>query len=339
MNPTEKHLVIPVGYQTKMNVRETEIAIKLVKDQVEAQIADTLNLTRVSAPLYVRPETGLNDNLSGVERPVSFDIQSINAEVEVVQSLAKWKRMALLRYGFQLGEGIYADMNAIRRDEELDNIHSVYVDQWDWELIISREQRTTEMLKQTVLEIYRCLYRVENHVLRLFSYLSRKLPTSLFFITSQELEDRYPHLTPKQREDEICRQEKAVFILQIGDRLKSGGVHDGRAPDYDDWSLNGDLLFWYPTLDRALEISSMGIRVDEKSMREQLIKADCSDRMDLEFHRMVLDGSLPYTIGGGIGQSRLCMFYLDKAHIGEVQASVWPDEVHEICRQNNIVLL
>jgi len=335
----DDNLAIPANYQSKLDVRETEIAIKLVKDQVETQIADTLNLTRVSAPLYVRPETGLNDNLNGIERPVSFDIKDIGAHVEVVQSLAKWKRMALARYGFQPGEGLYTDMNAIRRDEVLDNLHSVYVDQWDWELIITREQRTRATLQQIVLELYRCFHRIENHILRYYPMLNRKLPSDLFFITSQELEDQYPGLTAKQREDEICREKRAVFIMQIGEKLRSGQSHDGRAPDYDDWQLNGDLLFWNPTLERAFEISSMGIRVDEISMREQLLKSGCTDRMDLEFHRMILNRELPYTIGGGIGQSRLCMFYLDKAHIGEVQSSVWPDTMISTCQQNGIILL
>lgn len=335
----DDNLAIPANYQSKLDVRETEIAIKLVKDQVETQIADTLNLTRVSAPLYVRPETGLNDNLNGVERPVSFDIKDIGAHVEVVQSLAKWKRMALARYGFQPGEGLYTDMNAIRRDEILDNLHSVYVDQWDWELIITHEQRTIATLQQIVLELYRCFHRIENHILRYYPMLNRKLPSDLFFITSQELEDQYPGLSAKQREDEICREKRAVFIMQIGEKLRSGQSHDGRAPDYDDWQLNGDLLFWNPTLERAFEISSMGIRVDEYSMREQLIKSGCTDRMNLEFHRMILNRELPYTIGGGVGQSRLCMFYLDKAHIGEVQSSVWPDNMISTCQQNGIVLL
>jgi aspartate--ammonia ligase len=335
----DDNLAIPANYQSKMDVRETEIAIKLVKDQVETQIADTLNLTRVSAPLYVRPETGLNDNLNGIERPVSFDIKDIGAHVEVVQSLAKWKRMALARYGFQSGEGLYTDMNAIRRDEVLDNIHSVYVDQWDWELIITREMRTLATLQQVVLELYRCFHRIENHILRYYPMLDRKLPADLFFITSQDLEDQYPGLTAKQREDEICREKRAVFIMQIGEKLKSGQSHDGRAPDYDDWQLNGDLLFWNPTLERAFEISSMGIRVDELSMREQLVKSGCTDRMNLVFHQMILKRELPYTIGGGIGQSRLCMFYLDKAHIGEVQSSVWPDNMLMTCQQNGIVLL
>ncbi|HBP38906.1 MAG TPA: aspartate--ammonia ligase [Clostridiales bacterium] len=333
------HLTVPVHYQAKLDVRETEIAIKLIKDQAEAQIADTLNLTRVSAPLFVRPETGLNDNLNGVERPVSFDIKDIGAQVEVVQSLAKWKRLALASYGFHPGEGLYTDMNAIRRDEVLDNLHSVYVDQWDWEKIITRRQRSLEFLQAIVLDIYRCLCRVENHVLRHYPQLERKLPANLYFITSQELEDRYPDYTPRQREDEICREKKAVFILQIGGKLKSGLAHDGRAPDYDDWQLNGDLLFWYPVLERSFEISSMGIRVDEQSMREQLIQAGCPEREVLDFHQRVLQNAVPLSVGGGIGQSRLCMFFLDKAHIGEVQASVWPDSMLADCRQFGINLL
>lgn len=335
----EDQLAIPANYRSKMDIRETEIAIKLVKDQVETQIADTLNLTRVSAPLYVRPETGLNDNLNGVERPVSFDIKDLGADVEVVQSLAKWKRLALARYGFKPGEGLYTDMNAIRRDEVLDNLHSVYVDQWDWELIITRQQRNLDTLKKVVLDLYRCFCRIENHILRVYPQLDRKLPAEICFISSQELEDRYPDMTPKQREDEICREKKAVFIMQIGEKLKSGISHDGRAPDYDDWQLNGDLLFWYPTLERAFEVSSMGIRVDETAMRDQLIQADCADRMKLDFHRRILEGSLPFTIGGGIGQSRICMFYLDKAHIGEVQSSVWPEKMLEACQHYGMYLL
>lgn len=335
----ENQLAVPANYRSKMDVRQTETAIKLIKDQFEAQLADTLNLTRVSAPLYVRPETGLNDNLNGIERPVCFDIKDISADVEVVQSLAKWKRMALARYGFNPGEGLYTDMNAIRRDETLDNMHSVYVDQWDWELIITREQRTLETLLTVVLDIYRCFHRVENHILRYYPELDRKLPPDLHFITSQELEDRYPELSPRQREDEICREMKAVFILQIGEKLKSGLPHDGRAPDYDDWQLNGDLLFWYPTLERSFEVSSMGIRVDERSMRNQLDKANCAERSNLDFHQKVLSGALPFTIGGGIGQSRTCMFFLDKAHIGEVQASVWPAEMLDACQHFGMTLL
>ena len=335
----EKNLSIPAGYQNKLGIRETEIAIKLLKDQFEAQLADTLSLVRVSAPLFVRPETGLNDNLNGVERPVDFDIRDLSARVEIVQSLAKWKRQALGNYGFKPGEGLYTDMNAVRRDEVLDNIHSVYVDQWDWELIITREQRTIETLQIVVREIFRCFRRTENHLVRQYPQFSRKLPDRLFFITSQDLEDRYPEMTPREREHAICREKQAVFIMQIGEKLRSGEPHDGRAPDYDDWSLNGDLIFWYPTLERAFEVSSMGIRVDARVMREQLVKAGCEDRAKLDFHGRILQDRLPLTIGGGIGQSRLCMYFLDKAHIGEVQASVWPDEMVAGCRKNGMNLL
>lgn len=335
----EKNLSIPAGYQNKLDIRETEIAIKLLKDQFETQLADTLNLVRVSAPLFVRPETGLNDNLNGVERPVDFDIRDLSARVEIVQSLAKWKRQALGTYGFKPGEGLYTDMNAVRRDEVLDNIHSVYVDQWDWELIITREQRTIETLQIVVREIFRCFRRTENHLIRQYPQFSRKLPDRLFFITSQDLEDRYPEMTPREREHAICREKQAVFIMQIGEKLRSGESHDGRAPDYDDWSLNGDLIFWYPTLERAFEVSSMGIRVDARTMREQLIKAGCEDRAKLDFHSRILLDRLPLTIGGGIGQSRLCMYFLDKAHIGEVQASVWPEEMVAGCRKNGMNLL
>lgn len=335
----EKNLSIPAGYKNKLDIRETEIAIKLLKDQFEAQLADTLNLVRVSAPLFVRPETGLNDNLNGIERPVDFDIRDLSARVEIVQSLAKWKRQALGTYGFKPGEGLYTDMNAVRRDEVLDNIHSVYVDQWDWELIITREQRTIETLQIVVREIFRCFRRTENHLIRQYPQFSRKLPDRLFFITSQDLEDRYPEMTPREREHAICREKQAVFIMQIGEKLRSGESHDGRAPDYDDWSLNGDLIFWYPTLERAFEVSSMGIRVDARTMREQLIKAGCEDRAKLDFHSRILQDRLPLTIGGGIGQSRLCMYFLDKAHIGEVQASVWPEEMVAGCRKNGMNLL
>lgn len=335
----EKNLSIPADYQNKMNVRETEIAIKLLKDQFETQLADTLNLVRVSAPLFVRPETGLNDNLNGIERPVDFDIRDLAAHVEIVQSLAKWKRQALGTYGFKPGEGLYTDMNAVRRDEVLDNIHSVYVDQWDWELIITREQRTMETLQTVVREIFRCFRRTENHLIRQYPQFTRKLPDRCYFITSQELEDRYPELTPRERENAICREKQAVFIMQIGEKLRSGEPHDGRAPDYDDWSLNGDLIFWYPLLERAFEVSSMGIRVDARAMREQLAIAGCEDRAQLAFHSRILQDQLPLTIGGGIGQSRLCMFFLDKAHIGEVQASVWPDDMLAACAKSGMILL
>ncbi|MHB8963889.1 MAG: aspartate--ammonia ligase, partial [Saccharofermentanales bacterium] len=330
---------IPKGYFSQMNIRETEIAIKMVKDHFEREIADTLNLTRVSAPLFVRPETGLNDNLNGIERPVSFDILETGSNVEIVQSLAKWKRMALKEYEFAAGEGIYTDMNAIRRDEMTDNLHSLYVDQWDWERVISAEDRTIGFLKKVVDGIYSCFYRTQNHVLRYYPFLERKLPEQIFFVTSQELEDLYPGLAPKERENEICREKKAVFIIGIGDRLRSGEKHDGRAPDYDDWSLNGDILFWYPLLGQAFEVSSMGIRVDSGSMRSQLEKADAMGRMAFPFHRGVADGTLPLSIGGGIGQSRICMFYLDKVHIGEVQSSVWPAGMAEECRSSGVRLL
>ncbi|MEA4888755.1 MAG: aspartate--ammonia ligase [Clostridiaceae bacterium] len=333
------NLSIPVGYQAKLDVRETEIAIKLLKDQMEMQLADTLNLVRVSAPLFVRPETGLNDNLNGVERPVDFDIRDLAAHVEIVQSLAKWKRLALSRYGFKPGEGLYTDMNAIRRDEELDNLHSVYVDQWDWEKIIIRDQRSLDYLQAVVRDIFYCFKRAENHLLRHYPCLDRKLPDKIFFTTSQELEDRYPSLTPREREDAICQEKKAVFIEQIGEKLRSGAAHDGRAPDYDDWQLNGDILFWYPTLERAFEVSSMGIRVDASSMREQLNKTGCQNRMMLDFHKQVLEDRLPLTMGGGLGQSRICMFFLDKAHIGEVQASVWPESMLADCRRHHVDLL
>lgn len=335
----EGRLAIPAGYKPKLSIRETEIAIKIVKDKFELQLADTLNLTRVSAPLYVRPETGLNDNLNGTERPVNFDIRELEANVEIVHSLAKWKRMALARYGFVQGEGLYTDMNAIRRDEDLDNLHSVYVDQWDWEKIISRRQRTVEFLQDIVREIFYCFKRTENHILRQYPMLDRKLPEEVFFISSQELEDMYPDLMPRERENAVCKDKGAVFIMQIGEKLNSGLPHDGRAPDYDDWQLNGDLLFWYPLLERAFEITSMGIRVDENSLQEQLNKAGCSERLNLDFHKRIVQGTLPYTIGGGIGQSRICQFFLDKAHIGEVQSSVWPEWMIGECQYHGMYLL
>jgi aspartate--ammonia ligase len=336
---TKGNLLLPENYKTKQTVRETEIAIKLLKDHFERELADTLNLTRVSAPLFVSPGTGLNDNLNGTERPVSFDIKEIGQDVEIVHSLAKWKRMALAEYDFLVGEGLYTDMNAIRRDEITDNLHSIYVDQWDWERIIDTEDRTMDFLRKIVTDIFHCLHRTENNIMRYYPDLERKLPEEIFFITSQELEDRYPGLTPRQREDAICKEKKAVFILQIGDLMRSGIKHDGRAPDYDDWTLNGDIIFWYPLLDRAFEVSSMGIRVDSKAMKEQLKKADCEKRASLPFHKGVIENTLPLCIGGGIGQSRLCMYFLDKAHIGEVQASVWPEDMLRECKEHGIHLL
>jgi aspartate--ammonia ligase len=328
------------GYKSGLDIRMTEIAIKQIKDFFEDELARELKLTRVSAPLFVKPETGLNDNLNGVERPVAFDVKGIDGDqVEVVHSLAKWKRMALKRYGFSSGEGLYTDMNAIRRDEDLDNLHSVYVDQWDWEKIIDKSQRTEETLKSIVRQIYSVFKRTEDYITGIYPSLKRFLPQDIFFVTTQELEDMYPGLTPKERERELVKEKRAVFIMKIGDTLKSGTKHDGRAPDYDDWALNGDIVFYYPVLDIAYEVSSMGIRVDEDSLAAQLKKAGCEDRKSLPFHTQLIKKELPYTIGGGIGQSRICMFFLGKAHIGEVQASVWSDEMIRECSENNIELL
>lgn len=335
-----EHLLTPAGYSSALSIRETEIAIKLVKDYFERVLAEELNLTRVSAPLFVRPESGLNDNLNGVERPVSFGIkEQDDKEVEIVHSLAKWKRQALKRYGFHSGEGLYTDMNAIRPDEDTDNIHSIFVDQWDWEKIISKEERNPETLKATVQKVYTALKRTESYIASQYNYIHEFLPAEISFITSQELEDMYPDCTPKEREYKIAKLKGAIFIMQIGDKLASGEKHDGRAPDYDDWKLNGDIIVYYPVLDIALELSSMGIRVDEVSLKEQLDKAGCPERAELPFQKAILDKELPYTIGGGIGQSRICMFYLRKAHIGEVQASIWPDAINECAAENGITLL
>lgn len=335
-----ERLLIPDSYRPKMGIRETEVAIKQLKDYFERALAEALNLTRVSAPLFVRPETGLNDNLNGVERVVSFGVKDLNdTPCEIVQSLAKWKRMALKRYGFQPGEGLYTDMNAIRRDEDLDNLHSIYVDQWDWEKIIERNERNLETLKDIVCKIYGVFKSSEDYICELHSSLERMLPEEIFFITAQELEDRYPQLSAKAREDAIAKEKGAVFVMQIGGTLKSGEKHDGRAPDYDDWTLNGDIIFWYPLLERAFEVSSMGIRVDEEALLNQLKIAGCEDRLKLKFHSDLAAGQLPYTIGGGIGQSRICMFFLNKAHVGEVQSSIWSDEMIEACGQEGITLL
>lgn len=286
------------------------------------------------------PKTGLNDNLNGVERRVSFTLKDIDEmEVEVVQSLAKWKRMALGKYQIQPGHGIYTDMNAIRRDEELDNLHSVYVDQWDWEKVITKEQRTEEYLKETVTTIYNAIKNLGDYVNRLYRNIQTEIPNEIFFITTQELEDMYPNLTPKEREDAITKEHGAVFIMKIGGQLASGQKHDGRSPDYDDWELNGDIILWNEVLDRAFEISSMGIRVDAEAMKRQLELAGCPERAELPFQKAILNDELPYTIGGGIGQSRLCMYFLRKAHIGEVQASVWPQDMMDKCAQHNIYLL
>lgn len=340
MKTMKERLIIPEGYKPSLSIMETEIAIKELKDFFEGALAENLSLTRVSAPLFLCPETGMNDNLSGVERPVSFDIKDIEGQrVEIVQSLAKWKRMALHRYGFSAGQGLYTDMDAIRRDEELDNIHSIYVDQWDWEKIISKEERTEKVLKEIVESIYSAFKDTEKHVQKLYSDLTPSLPEEITFITSQELEDMYPDLSSKEREHAIAKAKGAVFIMKIGGKLSSGERHDGRAPDYDDWELNGDIIFYFATLDMALELSSMGIRVDEESLKRQLEIAGCQDRSSFDFHRLVLEGKLPYTVGGGIGQSRICMFFLKKAHIGEVQAAIWSKEMVDICEEHNIALL
>lgn len=331
-------LTIPQGYRSILTTRQTQIAIKKVKDFFQQNLAVELNLTRVSAPLFVLSDSGLNDNLNGTERPVSFDLRG-GEQLEIVHSLAKWKRMALKNYGFELHEGLYTDMNAIRRDEVVDNLHSMFVDQWDWEKIITREERTEETLKQAVRYIYEALKHTETYIANDYLLGSRMLPDQITFVTTQELEDRWPKATAKQREYNIVREHGAVFLMQIGGALKSGCVHDGRAPDYDDWTLNGDILVYYPVLDVALELSSMGIRVDEAALERQLAICGCPERADLPFHRALLNGELPYTIGGGIGQSRMCMFFLRKAHIGEVQSSVWPEETVRRCREAGIQLL
>lgn len=327
-----------MSYQAKLNLIETEIAIKKVKDFFQKKLSEELDLLRVSAPLFVTPRSGLNDNLNGVERPVAFDTKG-GENIEIVHSLAKWKRMALYRYNFETHKGLYTDMNAIRRDEDTDFIHSYYVDQWDWEKIINKEDRNVDYLKETVKKIFYVFKETENFITELYPNLSKKLPEDITFITTQELEDKYPLLTPKNREHAAAKEFGAIFLMNIGGLLSSGKKHDGRAPDYDDWDLNGDIIFYYPPLNIGLELSSMGIRVDEESLEKQLTLANCENRRELPYHQMILNKELPYTIGGGIGQSRICMFFLDKLHIGEVQAFIWPEEVHEICRQMNIDLL
>ncbi len=333
-------IYIPEGYRSPQSIKETEIAIKEVKDYFERALSDALNLTRVSAPLFVKPESGLNDNLNGVERPVSFGIKEQNdAEVEIVHSLAKWKRLALKEYSFEKGEGLYTDMTAIRRDEETDNIHSIYVDQWDWEKIIDKDERNLETLKETVFRIYMAIKQTEYYMCGKYHFMDPFLPNEIAFITTQELEDMYPDKTAKERENLIAKEKGAVFLCQIGGVLNSGERHDGRAPDYDDWQLNGDILVYYPVLDMALELSSMGIRVDEEALERQLKISGCEDRGEFPFQKAVLNGELPYTIGGGIGQSRICMFFLQRAHIGEVQSSIWPDEIHKKAKEHGVNIL
>ena len=331
-------LDIPAGYKPQLSLRQTEVAIKKVKDFFERDLAIQLNLTRVSAPLFVDSTSGLNDNLSGSERPVHFSVRS-GENFEIVHSLAKWKRMALQNYGFEPDEGLYTDMNAIRRDEDTDNIHSIFVDQWDWEKVIRKEDRTEATFRHAVKLIYASLRHTEIYIADDYNFIDRLLPERIEFITSQQLEDRYPDKTPKEREYLAAKEYGAVCIMQIGGKLKSGNVHDGRAPDYDDWSMNGDIIVYYPVLDIALELSSMGVRVDEEALIRQLNEAGCPERAQLPFHKALLEGKLPYTIGGGIGQSRMCMFFLRKAHIGEVQSSFWDAETHRICAENNIYLL
>lgn len=333
-------LILPENYDPKLGIRQTQEAIKYIRDTFQKEFGREMNLERISAPLFVEKSSGLNDNLNGVERPVQFDIAGIPGEtVEVVHSLAKWKRMALYQYGFGPGEGLYTNMNAIRRDEELDNLHSCYVDQWDWEKVITKEERTEETLKETVRTIFKIIKHMQHEVWYKYPDAAKKLPADVTFITTQELLDRYPDKTAKERENLITKEYGCVFLMQVGDKLSDGKPHDGRAPDYDDWQLNGDILFWFEYLGCALEISSMGIRVDEKSLESQLQKAGCEERRELLYHRMLLNGELPYTIGGGIGQSRLCMLLLDRAHVGEVQAGLWPEEMREACKKHRIFLL
>lgn len=325
-------------YQSKLSLIETEKAIKLVKDFFERELAKALNLTRVSAPLFVTPESGLNDDLNGIERAVTFDVKS-GEQAVIVHSLAKWKRMALHKYDFEIGTGLYTDMNAIRRDEDLSPIHSYYVDQWDWEKIIEKKDRTKETLKNTVKKIFGVLKATEKYITDIYPSLSKKLPEEITFVTAQELEDLYPTLTSKEREHAHAKKCGAIFLMEIGAPLASGNKHDGRAPDYDDWSLNGDIIVDYAPLGIGLELSSMGIRVDEEALDKQLHASNANDRRQFEFHSKLLNGELPYTIGGGLGQSRICLFFLDKVHIGEVQASLWPKSLVEECEEKNIHLL
>ena len=335
-----EHLIIPEDYFSPLSLYDTQVAIKTVKDFFQSVLAKQLNLLRVSSPLFVDPASGMNDNLNGIERPVSFGIKEQNErQAEIVQSLAKWKRYALKEYGFAHGEGLYTDMNAIRRDEVTDNIHSIYVDQWDWEKVIVKSERNLDTLKKVVRSVYKALRKTETYMSIQYDFIEEILPKDIFFITTQELEDLYPDKTPKEREYIITKEKGSVCLMQIGDKLASGKPHDGRAPDYDDWNLNADIIVYYPILDIALELSSMGIRVDADALRRQLKLAGCEERAELPFQKAILENDLPFTIGGGIGQSRICMFYLRKAHIGEVQCSIWPDEIIEESAAHNIQLL
>lgn len=333
-------LIIPASYDPKLSVRQTQEAIRYIRETFQDEFGKELSLSRLSAPMFVPSATGLNDNLNGVETPVSFSMQDMpETSIEIVHSLAKWKRVALKRFDFEMHSGLYTNMNAIRKDEDLDNIHSIYVDQWDWEKVIDQSERNLTTLKETVQTIFKVIKHMEHEVWYKYPEAVYHLPDQIHFVTTQELEDRFPKLTPKEREDAICKELGCVFLMQIGGTLKSGERHDGRAPDYDDWQLNGDILFWYEPLQKALEISSMGIRVSEESMLKQLKIANAEDRIHLPYHQTLLNHQLPYTIGGGIGQSRLCMLLLGKAHVGEVQASVWPQSMIDQCEENQIHIL
>ena len=343
-----EQLKIPMGYHADLNLHDTQVAIKTVKDFFQQTLAQKLNLLRVSAPIFVDPSSGLNDNLNGVERPVSFDIKNMEGNAEIVHSLAKWKRYALKKYGFAQGEGLYTDMVAIRRDEDVDNIHSIYVDQWDWEKIISKEERNVETLINTVRSIYSVLRKTEKYMAVQYDYIEEILPREIAFVSTEELVDMYPDLTPKEREYKIVKEKGAVFLMQVGKMLSNGERHDGRAPDYDDYTteglnglpgLNGDLLLWDNVLQRSIELSSMGIRVDKEALQRQLKQEGEEKRLELYFHKRLMNDTLPLSIGGGIGQSRLCMFYLRKAHIGEIQASIWPEDMREECKEHNIYLI
>ena len=341
-------IVIPEGYKTPLSVYEMQRAIEFIKSNFQVNLGQALNLRRVSAPLFVDENSGLNDNLNGVERPVSFDIPDVGSNAQVVHSLAKWKRLALKKYEFNVGKGLFTDMNAIRRDEEVDNTHSIYVDQWDWERVMSESERKIDFLKEIVRRIYAAMVRTEYLVYEMFPQIRPTLPQQIHFIHSEDLLQKYPTFTPKEREDAITKEYGAVFIIGIGCSLSNGEKHDGRAPDYDDWStiaengqtgLNGDLLVWDDVLNRSMELSSMGIRVNKEALLRQLDICKAGEKKELYFHKRLLSGELPQSIGGGIGQSRLCMFYLRKAHIGEIQASIWPEEMRKTCKEHKIILL
>ena len=333
--------IIPSSYKPIFEKLEAQKAIKLIKDTFERKLSEKLNLVRVSAPLMVESDTGINDLLNGYERPVEFDVKETKKKVQIVQSLAKWKRIALKRYGFKIDQGLYTDMNAIRRDEDTDNIHSIYVDQWDWEKIISKEERNVDYLKKIVKDIFEVFKMTENILIENYpdKKLKKTIPNEIFFITSQELEDMYPDKNPKERENLITKEKEAVFIMKIGKKLKSGIPHDGRSPDYDDWELNGDILLWFEPLNISIELSSMGIRVNEESLLKQLKESNAENRKELLYHKMLLNGELPLTIGGGLGQSRICMYFMKTIHIAEVQASVWPKDMIDQFKEKGIEFL